>query len=174
MDLSTSGDLTAIRAAILSQCPVAVGTVLFTKWRSTRETIKSRSSKSPTTKCSASSKTIANRGLIPYASLRRHLQSVARFMESQRLGGRSAGAGRSSWNGFTITKGKPLYVQYDGCSRYSPLRRRGEPRRRFPSRRAQRRFRQVQIEELVILGELVKRARNKNVGVFVKGPAHAA
>ena len=30
----------------------------------------------------------------------------------------------------------------------------------------------AQIEELIILGELVKRARAKNVGVFVEGPGH--
>jgi phosphomethylpyrimidine synthase len=30
----------------------------------------------------------------------------------------------------------------------------------------------VQIEELVILGDLVKRARARNVGVFVEGPGH--
>jgi len=30
----------------------------------------------------------------------------------------------------------------------------------------------VQIEELIVLGELVKRARARNVGVFVEGPGH--
>jgi len=69
-------------------------------------------------------------------------------------------------------QGKPLYADYGRllaiCAKHDVCISLG---RRLQARRACRRTDRVQVQELVILGELVKRARENNVGVFVEGPA---
>jgi phosphomethylpyrimidine synthase len=101
-------------------------------------------------------------------------QSVARFMEVNRLAGATSRGGTIIMEWIHCNnKENPLYEQYDRlldiCAEYDVAVSLGDGFRPGALYDATDR---VQIEELVILGELVKRARQRNVGVFVEGPGH--
>jgi phosphomethylpyrimidine synthase len=175
MDLSTSGDLRAIRAAILSQCPVAVGTVPLYEMA-----LNARNNKKSVLEITDDEMfgVIEDHCKQGVDFLTLHcgvtLQSVARFMESQRLGGAVSRGGTIIMEWIHHNKREnPLYAQYDRLleilARYDVAVSLGDAFRPGALKDASDR---VQIEELVILGELVKRARAKNVGVFVEGPGH--
>jgi phosphomethylpyrimidine synthase len=70
-------------------------------------------------------------------------------------------------------KENPLYEQYDRildiCAEFDVAVSLGDGFR--PGALADATDR-VQIEELIVLGDLVKRAKKRNVGVFVEGPGH--
>lgn len=175
MDLSTSGDLRAIRTAIIGRCPVAVGTVpLYEMALNAKNAHKSVLEISDDEMFGV----IEDHCIQGVDFLTLHcgvtLQSVATFMGSKRLGGAVSRGGTIIMEWIHHNKREnPLYAQYDRLleilARYDVAISLGDAFRPGTLKDASDR---VQIEELVILGELVKRAREKNVGVFVEGPGH--
>jgi phosphomethylpyrimidine synthase len=175
MDLSTAGDLAKIRQSIIKQCPVAVGTVPLYEMADYAK----RKQKS----------ILELSGDEMFAVIEQHcaqgvdfltlhcgvtLQTVQRFKEVGRLAGAVSRGGTimMEWihhNG----RENPLYEYYnrllDILAEYDVAVSLGDGFRPGALSDASDR---VQIEELTILGELVKRARSRNVGVFVEGPGH--
>jgi phosphomethylpyrimidine synthase len=175
MDLSTSGDLTAIRAAILRECPVAVGTVPLYEMA-----LVAQSKKKSVLKISANEM---------FDVIERHceqgvdfltlhcgvtMHSVERFKRAGRLAGSVSRGGTIIMEWIHHNKKEnPLYAEFDRlcdiCARHDVCISLGDAFR--PGALADATDR-VQIQELVTLGELVRQAREKNVGVFVEGPGH--
>jgi phosphomethylpyrimidine synthase len=175
MDLSTAGDLGAIRTELLKRCPCVVGTVPLyemadvarSKGKSVLDLTGDEMFEVVEEHC---------RQGVDFLTLHCGVtsQSVARFKEVRRLAGAVSRGGTimMEWihhNG----KENPLYEQYDRllnlCAEYDVAVSLGDGFRPGALHDATDR---VQIEELTILGELVKRARARNVGVFVEGPGH--
>jgi phosphomethylpyrimidine synthase len=172
MDLSTSGDLTAIRAAILRECPLAVGTVPLYEMA-----LVAQSKKKSVLKISANEM---------FDVIERHceqgvdfltlhcgvtMHSVERFKRAGRLAGSVSRGGTIIMEWIHHNKKEnPLYAEFDRlcdiCARYDVCISLGDAFR--PGALADATDR-VQVQELVTLGELV---REKNVGVFVEGPGH--
>jgi phosphomethylpyrimidine synthase len=175
MDLSTSGDLAAIRTALLSQCSTAIGTVPLYEM-----VTRATSAKKSILEISADEmfEVIEDhcRQGVDFLTLHCGVtrQSVARFMESERLGGAVSRGGTIIMEWIHYNKREnPLYEQFDRLldmlARWDVAVSLGDGFRPGTLKDASDR---AQIEELIILGELVKRARAKNVGVFVEGPGH--
>ena len=175
MDLSTAGDLTEIRRRLLAECPVALGTVPLYEMA-----LRARDRGKSVLEITADDmfEVIENhcREGVDFLTLHCGVtrQTVARFKEVRRLAGATSRGGTiiMEWihcNG----QENPLYEQYDRllelCSAYDVAVSLGDGFR--PGALADATDR-VQIEELVLLGDLVKRAREKGVGVFVEGPGH--
>jgi phosphomethylpyrimidine synthase len=175
MDLSTSGDLRAIRKALLDECPVAIGTVPLYEM-----TLRAREKQKSILQITADDmfEVIEDhcREGVDFLTLHCGVtkQSVQRFKEVNRLAGATSRGGTiiMEWihcNG----KENPLYEQYDRLldilAQYDVAVSLGDGFRPGALYDATDR---VQIEELIILGDLVKRARKRNVGVFVEGPGH--
>jgi phosphomethylpyrimidine synthase len=175
MDLSTAGDLAAIRTALLSECPVAVGTVpLYEMAVNAANRKKSVLDITPDemfevieTQCAQG---------VDFVTLHCGvtLQSVERFKHAGRLAGAVSRGGTIIMEWIHYNKSEnPLYAQYDRLldilAKYDVCMSLGDAFRPGALRDATDR---VQVQELVILGELVKRAREKDVGVFVEGPGH--
>lgn len=175
MDLSTSGDLAGIRSALLRECPKAIGTVPLyemavlagKKGRSVLEITADEMFSVIESHCSQG---------IDFLTLHCGVtrRTVARFKEVDRLAGAVSRGGTiiMEWmhhNGLE----NPLYEQYDRLldilAEYDVAVSLGDGFRPGALCDATDR---VQIEELSLLGELVKRARRRNVGVFVEGPGH--
>jgi phosphomethylpyrimidine synthase len=175
MDLSTSGDLTEIRAAILRECPVAVGTVPLYEMA-----LVAQSKKKSVLKISANEM---------FDVIERHceqgvdfltlhcgvtMHSVERFKRAGRLAGSVSRGGTIIMEWIHHNKKEnPLYAEFDRlcdiCARHDVSISLGDAFR--PGALADATDR-VQVQELVTLGELVRQAREKNVGVFVEGPGH--
>lgn len=175
MDLSTFGDLPAIRKEILAECPVAVGTVPLYEMA-----LVARSKKKSLLKMSASEmfdviESHCEQG-VDFLTLHCGvtLQSVERFKRAGRLAGSVSRGGTiiMEWIDHN-RKENPLYHEFprllDICAKYDVCISLGDAFR--PGAIADATDR-VQVQELVILGELVREAREKNVGVFVEGPGH--
>jgi phosphomethylpyrimidine synthase len=101
-------------------------------------------------------------------------QTVARFKEVGRLAGATSRGGTIIMEWIHHNKREsPLYEQYDRLldilAAHDVAVSLGDGFRPGALRDATDR---VQIEELSVLGELVKRARARNVSVFVEGPGH--
>lgn len=175
MDLSTAGDLADIRRQLLAECPVAFGTVPLYEMA-----LRARNRGKSVLEITADDmfEVIEDhcREGVDFLTLHCGVtrQTVARFKEVKRLAGATSRGGTiiMEWihcNGLE----NPLYEQYDRllavCARYDVAVSLGDGFR--PGALADATDR-VQIEELVILGDLVKRAREKGVGVFVEGPGH--
>jgi phosphomethylpyrimidine synthase len=175
MDLSTSGDLRAIRKALINECPVAIGTVPLYEM-----TLRAREKQKSVLQITADDmfEVIEDhcREGVDFLTLHCGVtkQSVQRFKEVNRLAGATSRGGTiiMEWihcNG----KENPLYEQYDRLldilAKYDVAVSLGDGFRPGALYDATDR---VQIEELIILGDLVKRARKRNVGVFVEGPGH--
>ncbi|MBN1307296.1 MAG: phosphomethylpyrimidine synthase ThiC [Chitinispirillaceae bacterium] len=175
MDLSTAGDVTAIRTRLLEECPVALGTVPLYEMA-----LRARKRKKSVLEISADEmfdviEEHCDQGvdfLTLHCGVTR--QTVTRFREVKRLAGATSRGGTiiMEWihcNG----KENPLYEQYDRlldiCGRRDVAVSLGDGFR--PGALADATDR-VQIEELIVLGDLVKRARERGVGVFVEGPGH--
>jgi phosphomethylpyrimidine synthase len=175
MDLSTSGDLRKIRATLLAECPVVIGTVPLYEMA-----IRAKND----------NKSILDlTGDEMFAVIEDHcrqgvdfltlhcgvtLQSIARFKECERLGGAVSRGGTIMMEWIHHNKREnPLYAEFDRLlellSRWDVALSLGDAFRPGAIKDASDR---VQMEELIILGELVKRAREGNVGVFVEGPGH--
>lgn len=175
MDLSTSGDLRAIRSAILQECPVAVGTVpLYEMAKRAQKSCKSILELTAD-EMFAVIEDHCKEGvdfLTLHCGVTR--QTVERFKEVKRLAGAVSRGGTiiMEWI-HNNKKENPLYEQYDRLldilAEYDVAVSLGDGFRPGALHDATDR---VQIEELSVLGELVKRARNRNVGVFVEGPGH--
>ena len=175
MDLSTAGDIDSVRKRIISESPVAVGTVPLyemavmatSRKKSILEITDDEMFDVIEKHCEAG---------VDFLTLHCGvtMESVERFMEAQRLGGAVSRGGTimMEWIHFN-KKENPLYEQYDRlldiCAKRDVCISLGDAFR--PGTLADATD-TVQIQELVILGELVKRAHRKNVGVFVEGPGH--
>lgn len=175
MDLSTAGDLAAIRKRLLAECPVAVGTVPLYEMA-----LRARSQGKSVLEITADDMFEVVEGhcregvdfLTLHCGVTR--QTVARFKEVKRLAGATSRGGTIIMEWIHCNNQEnPLYEQYDRllelCAEYDVAVSLGDGFR--PGALADATDR-VQIEELVILGELVKRARERGVGVFVEGPGH--
>lgn len=175
MDLSTAGDLAAIRRRLIAECPVALGTVpLYEMALRAREQGKSVLDISPDEMFEVI-EDHCSQGvdfLTLHCGVTR--QTVSRFREVRRLAGAASRGGAiiMEWIHFN-GKESPLYEQYDRlleiCAGYDVAVSLGDGFR--PGALADATDR-VQMEELIVLGELVRRARERGVGVFVEGPGH--
>ncbi len=175
MDLSTAGDLQAIRAALLSECPVAIGTVPLYEMATRAREMKKSILDLTADEMFAVIEDHCAQGvdfLTLHCGVTR--QSVARFKEVGRLAGAVSRGGTiiMEWI-HQNDEENPLYAQYDRLldilAENDVAISLGDGFRPGALKDATDR---VQIEELSILGELVKRARNRNVTVFVEGPGH--
>ncbi len=175
MDLSTAGDLPGIRAALLAECPVSIGTVPLYEMA-----IRAKNGKKSILDITSDEMfdVIEEHCREGVDFLTLHcgvtLQSTARFNECKRLGGAVSRGGTIMMEWIHHNKREnPLYAEFDRLlellARWDVALSLGDAFRPGALKDASDR---VQIEELVILGELVKRARAANVGVFVEGPGH--
>jgi len=175
MDLSTDGDLAEIRKRLLDKCPVALGTVPLYEMA-----LRARRQGKSVLEISADDmfdviEDHCRQGvdfLTLHCGVNR--QTVARFKEVRRVAGATSRGGTIIMEWIHCNdRENPLYEQYDRilelCAEYDVAVSLGDGFR--PGALADATDR-VQIEELIILGDLVKRAREKNVGVFVEGPGH--
>jgi phosphomethylpyrimidine synthase len=175
MDLSTGGNIEEIRKTILEECSVPVGTVPLYEMA-----VIAKKKKKSILELSADEMfdVIEQHCYQGVDFLTLHcgvtLESVSRFKRSDRIGGAVSRGGTimMEWIYYN-NKENPLYEQYDRlldiCAKYDVCISLGDAFRPGALKDASDR---PQIQELVILGELVKRAREKNVGVFVEGPGH--
>ncbi len=175
MDLSTAGDLRAIRRRILDECRVALGTVPLYEMA-----VRARERQKSVVEISADEmfeviEEHCEQG-VDFLTLHCGVtcQTVERFREVGRVAGATSRGGTIMMEWIQYNKKEnPLYEQFDRvldiCAKRDVAVSLGDGFR--PGALADSTDR-VQIEELVILGELVKRARSKGVGVFVEGPGH--
>jgi phosphomethylpyrimidine synthase len=175
MDLSTAGNLTQIRKQLIAQCPVAIGTVPIYEM-ACRATSKNKS----ILDLSADDmfETIDDHCKQGVDFLTIHCgvnrQTTSRFNEVKRLAGATSRGGTiiMEWIYYNRRE-NPLYEQYDRLlnilKKYDVAISLGDAFRPGATADATDR---VQIEELSVLGELVDRARDAGVGVFVEGPGH--
>ena len=175
MDLSTAGDLEAIRLKLMDECPVAVGTVPLYEM-----VFRATNAKKSVLDLTADDmfdciEDHCKQGvdfLTIHCGVNK--QTVSRFHEVKRLAGATSRGGTiiMEWIHYN-KKESPLYEQYDRLldilKEYDVAISLGDAFRPGATADATDR---VQIEELSILGELVDRAREKGVGVFVEGPGH--
>jgi phosphomethylpyrimidine synthase len=175
MDLSTSGDLKVIRKALIEECPVAIGTVPLYEM-----TLRAREQQKSVLEITADDmfEVIEDhcREGVDFLTLHCGVtrQSVERFKEVNRLAGATSRGGTIMMEWIHCNnKENPFYEQYDRLldilAEYDVAVSLGDGFRPGALYDATDR---AQIEELIILGDLVKRARQKNVGVFVEGPGH--
>jgi phosphomethylpyrimidine synthase len=175
MDLSTAGDLEKIRNQLIKDCPVAIGTVPLYEialrarrnGKSVLETTADDMFEVIEDHCKAGVDF-----LTIHCGVNR--QTVARFKEVKRLAGATSRGGTIIMEWIHVNdKESPLYEEYDRLldilAKYDVAMSLGDGFRPGALYDATDR---VQIEELIVLGDLVKRARAKNVGVFVEGPGH--
>lgn len=175
MDLSTAGDLTAIRKALVHECPVVIGTVPIYEM-AVRAKQTGRSILEITADEMFAVIEDHCREGIDFLTLHCGVnrQTVDRFKEVKRLAGAVSRGGTilMEWIHYN-RKENPLYEHYDRLldilATYDVAISLGDGFRPGALKDATDR---VQIEELSVLGELVKRARQRNVGVFVEGPGH--
>lgn len=175
MDLSTGGDISAIRRRLIGECPVMFGTVPIYQ---------------------AGILAIDQRGTIVdmtaddmFASVESHAQDGVDFMtihcgvtqttiERLRMQGRltnivsRGGAFLTGWM-LHNERENPFYEQYDRllelARQYDFALSLGDGLRPGSIADASDR---AQFQELIILGELVQRARKAGVQVFIEGPGH--
>jgi len=175
MDLSTAGDLGAIRAALLAECRVPFGTVpLYEMADIARQ--KGRSILDLTADDMFAVIENHCRHGVDFLTLHCGVnrQTVARFKEVKRLAGAVSRGGTIIMEWIHHNKQEnPLYEQYERLlgilAEHDVAVSLGDGFRPGALRDATDR---VQIEELTVLGELVKRAHQRNVTVFVEGPGH--
>jgi phosphomethylpyrimidine synthase len=175
MDLSTAGDLPSIRRAILDECPVALGTVPLYEMA-----IIAQKRKKSILDITADEMfdVIESHCELGVDFLTLHcgvtVHSVERFKHAHRLAGAVSRGGTIIMEWIHHNRAEnPLYAQFDRLldilAKHDVCVSLGDAFR--PGALADATDR-VQVQELVILGELVVRAREKNVGVFVEGPGH--
>ncbi|MDV2989917.1 MAG: phosphomethylpyrimidine synthase ThiC [Dehalogenimonas sp.] len=175
MDLSTGGDLPAIRSRILEKCTVALGTVPIYE-----AGVMARQSKGSIVEMTADDL---------FGVIDRHAREGVDFItvhcgvtrsvvDTMKKQGRvvdivsRGGALLAGWMVYHDRE-NPLYEQYDRlldiCREYDVTLSLGDGLR--PGCLADATDR-AQIEELLVLGELVDRARQAEVQVMVEGPGH--
>ncbi|MBC7342436.1 MAG: phosphomethylpyrimidine synthase ThiC [Clostridia bacterium] len=175
MDLSTGGDLNANRRRILEACPVALGTVPI--YQAAVEAIKNRGS------LVAMEPEDLFRVILQHAQdgvdfITVHCGVTRETVERLQREGRLAdivsrgGAFLTGWM-LHNQKENPLYEQFDRlleiCRQYDVTLSLGDGLR--PGCLADATDR-AQVQELIILGELVDRARAAGVQAMVEGPGH--
>ncbi len=175
MDLSTAGDLGAIRRTILEQCTVPLGTVPLYEMASTAR-LRNKSVLDLTADEMFDVIEDHCRQGVDFLTLHCGVnrKTVDRFREVERLAGAVSRGGTIIMEWIDKNdRDNPLYEQYDRLleilAEYDVAVSLGDGFR--PGAIADATDR-VQIEELIVLGDLVKRARKRNVTVFVEGPGH--
>lgn len=176
MDLSTGGNLHLILREVLRHSPVMVGTVPI-------YTVVARKGKDPdndiilfdTDELLAEIETQAQMG-VDFMTLHCAItKNSLRFFDSfNRTTGIVSRGGSLMYKHIKITgKENPLYEHYDKlleiCQKYDVTISLGDGLRPGSCADAND---PIQIEELLVQGELVQRARNKGVQVMVEGPGH--
>lgn len=175
MDLSIAGDLKQIRREILNQCTVPVGTVPIYEMAS--NTLKFNRPLSSLT-ADEMFNVIEEQCEQGVDFMTLHCGVTQRTVELFRNTCRLAGAvsrGGTILMEWIIANGKenPLYEHYDRLlkilAKHDVALSLGDAFRPGALKDATD---AVQIEELIVLGDLVRCARERNVGVFVEGPGH--
>ncbi|MHB8055442.1 MAG: phosphomethylpyrimidine synthase ThiC [Candidatus Aminicenantales bacterium] len=175
MDLSTGGDIRKIRRAILKNAPVPLGTVPI--YQAAIEAIARRGSIIDLTvnDLFATIEAQAREG-VDFMTV--HCGLTLRAIERLRRQGRTTGVvsrGGAFHVAWSLRHGKenPLFEHFDRlldiARRYDVTLSLGDGLR--PGSTADSTDR-AQIEELLTLGELVRRARKAGVQVIVEGPGH--
>jgi phosphomethylpyrimidine synthase len=175
MDLSTSGNVQEIRTALLADCPVAIGTVPLYEMAIRAKNAKKSILDITSDEMFAVIEDHCRQG-VDFLTLHCGvtLQSIARFKECDRLGGAVSRGGTIMMEWIhRHNRENPLYAEFDRLldllARWDVALSLGDGFRPGALKDSSDR---VQMEELILLGELVKRARAGNVGVFVEGPGH--
>lgn len=175
MDLSTGGDIGEIRRAVIKNCPIAVGTVPI--YQAAVETIER--------KCSILDMTgddifraIEQNGRDGVDFITVHCgvtrESVARINSQGRVLGIVSRGGSMLAHWMDLNgRENPLYEDYDRlleiAHRHDMVLSLGDGLR--PGCLADATDR-GQVQELIILGELTSRARDRGVQVMIEGPGH--
>jgi len=175
MDLSTGGDINQIRKTILDQIPVVLGTVPI--YQSAIQSIQTSGAlvKMDADDIFSVLEKQAEEGVDFFTV---HcgvtLRSIERLRREDRLMDIVSRGGS-----FLVTwmianeKENPLYEQYDRvleiAAKYDIVLSLGDGLRPGSILDATDR---AQVEELIILGELTERARDRNVQVIIEGPGH--
>ena len=175
MDLSTSGNLAEIRKSIIKESTVAVGTVPLYEMADYAKQQKKSILDLTADEMFMVIEDHCKQGvdfLTIHCGVNR--QTVARFKEVKRLAGAVSRGGTIMMEWIhKNNQESPLYSEYDRLldilAKYDVAMSLGDGFRPGALKDATDR---VQIEELSVLGELVKRARKRGVGVFVEGPGH--
>ena len=175
MDLSTGGDLENIRRIIIERCPVPIGTVPI--YEAAVRVAKERGS---ITRMTADDlfdviESQAKQG-VDFMTLHCGItrESVRRLKEQGRITDVVSRGGAFLVTWIVVNdRENPLYEQYDKvleiARRYDVTLSLGDGLRPGCLTDATDR---AQIQELIILGELVKRARRAGVQAMVEGPGH--
>jgi phosphomethylpyrimidine synthase len=177
MDLSTGGDIDAIRREIINQCPVPLGTVPIYQAAIEAATKKKSLVEMTPDEIFAVIEKQARDG-VDFITVHCGvtLQSVARYKEEGRVAGvvSRGGAFMIEWMNFNKAE-NPLYSQFDRlldiCREHNVTLSLGDGFRPGCTADATDR---AQLEELLILGELVDRARQAGVQAMVEGPGHVS
>ncbi len=175
MDLSTGGDVNAIRKAILAQSSVPIGTVpIYQAAMEARDKGKSFVELTPDDIFEVIEMQAAEG--VDFITV--HCGVTRRSVERIRREGRimgivsRGGALTAEWMDYNKAE-NPLYEEYDRlvkiAKKYDMVLSLGDGLRPGCLKDATDRG---QIEELVILGELTKRATDEGVQVMVEGPGH--
>ncbi len=175
MDLSTGGDLRAIRKKIMQASPILVGTVPI--YQAAAETLNRQK---PVVEIDAEDmfRVLTENGEDGVDFLTVHCgitqKSLATLAESGRLLGIVSRGGSivANWMSYNDRE-NPFYEQYDRlvdiAHRYDMVLSLGDGLR--PGCLADATDRS-QVQELIILGELTRRARDRGVQVMIEGPGH--
>ena len=169
MDLSTGGDLDAIRVAILRECSAPLGTVPMYQIVHDVKDIENLT-------IDAMLKTIEKQAIQGVSYFTIHAGFLLEFMplvSKRKMGIVSRGGSlTASWM-MRYHKQNPFYEAFDEileiCSRYDVALSLGDGLRPGCLYDATD---EAQLSELKILGELTTRAWEKNVQVMIEGPGH--
>jgi len=175
MDLSTSGDLAAIRKTLIKDCTVGFGTVPLYEMAGVAQQKKKSVLDLTADEMFTVIENHCKQG-VDFLTLHCGVtsQTVSRFRKGNRLTGAASRGGTiiMEWIAHN-EKENPLYEQYDRLldilTDYDVAVSLGDGFRPGSLHDATD---QVQIEELIILGDLVRHAQERHVGVFVEGPGH--
>jgi phosphomethylpyrimidine synthase len=175
MDLSTGGDLRKIRGAILGRAPLPLGTVPI--YQAAMEAIERHGSIVEMTEEDLFG-TIESQAREGVDFMTVHCGLTSRAMERLKSQGRVTGVvsrGGAMHLAWMLHHGRenPLYAGFDRlldlAARYDVTLSLGDGLRPGSIVDATDR---AQLEELLTLGELVDRARNRGIQVIVEGPGH--
>jgi phosphomethylpyrimidine synthase len=175
MDLSTGGDIGAIRKAIIAVSPLVIGTVPI--YQAAAENLNVKKSIVEMTANDLFDAIIQNgEDGVDFITVHCGVtkRSVACIDREGRLLGIVSRGGSilAHWMAYNDQE-NPLYEQYDRllniANRYDMVLSLGDGLR--PGCLADATDR-GQVQELILLGELAKRAKDKNVQVMIEGPGH--
>lgn len=175
MDLSTGGDLQKIQKAIIKKSPVCVGTVPMYEIATLVERKKATIEKMKVDDIYDVLTEQAKRG-VDFFTIHAGmlLKNISQMKKHKRLGGivSRGGALITRWM-YANKKENPFYENLDKVldimKKYNITMSLGDSLRPGAIADSTDRF---QIDELKVLGELVKKCRKKGVQVMVEGPGH--